>query len=194
MHLPELHSFAIEIVDAINRLLPIILEILLYNDNHVINSLTAFTERDKFTHCPIQPLKIYCLQTYKIYSYLRMNSLELIPCKKRADIEQTAFTSLLVGVFLNSPLVTSQHLRGIREDDIFQIYGESFRHSLLQYSSQTTPRQIQTMHQLQKYVIRSFRSFFSNHLDCVNIISFKGLFITLSAKPGPPTLLILCKF
>ena len=78
--------------------------------------------------------------------------MELIPCRSRTSLEQTAFTSLLVGVFLNSPLVTHQHLRGIRDDDIFQIYGEHFRRSLLQYSNQTTTNQIRTMHQLQKYV------------------------------------------
>ena len=79
-----------------------------------------------------------------------MSSMELIPKISTRANETTAFTSLLVGVFLNSPMITSNHLRGLRSDDIFSYYGDRFRSSLRQYSNEDTLYQIRTMHQLQR--------------------------------------------
>ena len=64
--------------------------------------------------------------------------------------QQTAFTSLLVGVFLNSPLLPNDGLPGITETAIAAYYGQPFLESLDHYSGQSTMVQINILHELQK--------------------------------------------
>ena len=64
--------------------------------------------------------------------------------------ENTAFTSLLVGVFLNSPLVTRHHIQEIRDQQPIQQYGKQFQYSLNAFSQQRPMNQLQILHQLQR--------------------------------------------
>ena len=64
--------------------------------------------------------------------------------------QQTAFTSLLLGVFLNSPLLPNDHLPGITEVAVANYYGQPFLNSLDYFSGQSTLVQINLLHFLQK--------------------------------------------
>ena len=64
--------------------------------------------------------------------------------------QQTAFTSLLVGVFLNSPLLPNDGLPGITETAVANYYGQPFLNSLDYFSGQSTMIQIGILHVLQK--------------------------------------------
>ena len=64
--------------------------------------------------------------------------------------ENTAFTSILVGVFLNSPLIDSQHLEALRNLNIGQKYGNSFQHSLNLYSQKRPMEQVGILHKIQR--------------------------------------------
>ena len=64
--------------------------------------------------------------------------------------QQTAFTSLLVGVFLNSPLLPQDSLPGITETAIAAYYGQPFLDSLDNFSGQSTLIQLNILHELQK--------------------------------------------
>ena len=72
------------------------------------------------------------------------------PIIQPGPVESTAFTSLLMGIFLNSPLITSHDLRGLRENDIYSYYGAPFLQSLHFFGEKTTLQQIQTLHLLQR--------------------------------------------
>ena len=64
--------------------------------------------------------------------------------------ENTAFTSLLVGVFLNSPMITSKDIRSLRELNVEQQYGRSFQYSLNLFSQRRPIEQIHLLHQIQR--------------------------------------------
>ena len=64
--------------------------------------------------------------------------------------QQTAFTSILVGVFLNSPLLPNDGLPGFTETAIATYYGQPFLDALDFYSNLPTMSQIGIMHKLQK--------------------------------------------
>ena len=64
--------------------------------------------------------------------------------------QQTAFTSLLVGVFLNSPIFPKDGLPRLVETSVFAYYGQPFLDALDQYSTQSTMRQIDILHKLQQ--------------------------------------------
>ena len=68
-------------------------------------------------------------------------------------IESTAFTNLLVGIFLNSPHITSHDLRGLRESDIYNYYGSPFLDSLRHYAENSTLQQVNILHMLQRYFV-----------------------------------------
>ena len=74
--------------------------------------------------------------------------------------QQTAFTSLLVGVFLNSSLLSKKSLPGITETAVASYYGQPFLDSLDYFSGQSTLIQINILHKLQRYI--SLLNFFSN--------------------------------
>ena len=65
-------------------------------------------------------------------------------------IEITAFTSLLMGVFLNSPLITSQDLTNFSVSQIFNQYGQPFLNALSQFGSLTAIEQFDIIHSLQR--------------------------------------------
>ena len=64
--------------------------------------------------------------------------------------QTTAFTTLLVGVFLNSPLISTQGLASITEKAIYTKYGRPFLTSLQTFSELTTLEQMHMMHKLQR--------------------------------------------
>ena len=64
--------------------------------------------------------------------------------------ENTAFTSLLVGVFLNSPMLTDQHIQSIRTHNPLDRYGVRFQYSLNAFSQERPMKQLQIMHNLQR--------------------------------------------
>ena len=66
------------------------------------------------------------------------------------DLQNTAFTSLLMGVFLNSPLISPEDLSGISQPGLFSRYGESFRQSLEIFARHDTIEQVGIIHILQK--------------------------------------------
>ena len=75
----------------------------------------------------------------------------ITPPLNRGPNHSTAFTSLVVGVFLNSPLISVENLRGLNESEIYSKYGDSFLISLQRYSELNTLEQIQILHLLQRY-------------------------------------------
>ena len=68
----------------------------------------------------------------------------------RSSSQTTAFTTLVMGVFLNSPLITSDHLLGLSESEIYSKYGIRLLNSLTRFSELNTLEQIQTLHLLQR--------------------------------------------
>ena len=66
------------------------------------------------------------------------------------DLQNTAFTSLLMGVFLNSPMISPEDLVGLSKPGIFNQYGTSFRQSLQVFASYDTVEQVHIIHILQK--------------------------------------------
>lgn len=64
--------------------------------------------------------------------------------------ENTAFTSLLVGVFLNSPLITSDHMKELYNINMQEQYGRSFQQSLNVFSQKRPVDQIYFLHKLQR--------------------------------------------
>ena len=82
---------------------------------------------------------------------------------KRSSSQTTAFTSIVVGVFLNSPNIPLEYLKGINEDEIYRKYGHPFLTSLQRYSDLHTLEQLQILHILQRYFIIHFTYFVSKH-------------------------------
>ena len=68
----------------------------------------------------------------------------------KTPAQTTAFTSLVIGVFLNSPLIPAESLHGINESEIYSKYGEQFLSSLRNYSELNTLEQMQVLHLLQR--------------------------------------------
>ena len=66
------------------------------------------------------------------------------------DLQNTAFTSLLMGVFLNSPLIPPEALAGLSKPDLFSRYGTTFRQSLEVFARYDTSEQVHIIHILQK--------------------------------------------
>lgn len=66
------------------------------------------------------------------------------------DLQNTAFTSLLMGVFLNSPLIPIEDLSGLSKPGLFSRYGKSFRRSLEIFGQYDTFEQVRIIHLLQK--------------------------------------------
>ena len=64
--------------------------------------------------------------------------------------QQTAFTTLLIGVFLNNPLLSQDGLPGFTETAISSYYGQPFLDSLTVFSGQSTLKQLGILHQLQQ--------------------------------------------
>ena len=64
--------------------------------------------------------------------------------------QTTAFTTILLGVFLNSPLIGSHGLAQVTEKAIYIKYGQPFLDSLQIFSELTTLNQVQMVHQLQR--------------------------------------------
>ena len=69
--------------------------------------------------------------------------------------ENTAFTSLLVGVFLNSPMISKQDIQEIQNQQPLEYYGNRFQYSLNAFSQQRPMKQLQILHSLQRYVFLS---------------------------------------
>ena len=69
---------------------------------------------------------------------------------KRNSNQTTAFTSLVMGVFLNSPLISNEDLRGLNEEIIYLKYGPVFLTSLQNFSELNTLSQLQILHHLQR--------------------------------------------
>ena len=67
-----------------------------------------------------------------------------------SDIQNTAFTSLLMGVFLNSPLIPPEALAGLSKPNLFSRYGTAFRQSLEVFARYDTFEQVHIIHILQK--------------------------------------------
>ena len=65
-------------------------------------------------------------------------------------LQNTAFTSILMGVFLNSPLISSYDLSGLSGSVIFQRYGQPFLNALEDFSGLNTLAQFEIIHSLQK--------------------------------------------
>ena len=66
--------------------------------------------------------------------------------------QQTAFTSLLVGVFFSGPSLPKEGLPAITEASIADYYGQPFLDSLDYFSGQSTLTQINILHDLKRYV------------------------------------------
>ena len=83
-------------------------------------------------------------------------TLQLLPLTKRTrrndlnDLQNTAFTSLLMGIFLNSPMISPEDLVGLSKPNVFKKYGTSFRQSLQVFASYDTIEQVHIIHILQK--------------------------------------------
>ena len=65
-------------------------------------------------------------------------------------LQNTAFTSILMGVFLNSPLISSYDLTGLSGSTIFARYGSPFLQTLEEFSGLNTLAQFEIIHSLQK--------------------------------------------
>ena len=65
-------------------------------------------------------------------------------------LQNTSFTSLLMGVFLNSPLITSEHLSGFSSSRIFLKYGDPFLVALDQFGRLNALEQFDIIHNLQR--------------------------------------------
>ena len=64
--------------------------------------------------------------------------------------QQTAFTSLLIGVFLNGPILPKDGLPSLLESSVAEYYGRPFLDSLDYFSGQSTLVQINILHNLQR--------------------------------------------
>ena len=65
-------------------------------------------------------------------------------------LQNTSFTSLLMGVFLNSPLITSDHLNGFSSSRIFLKYGNPFLVALDRFGQLNALEQFDIIHNLQR--------------------------------------------
>ena len=72
-----------------------------------------------------------------------------LPQVKPNPEQTTAFTTLLLGVFLNSPLIGTRGLHGITEKQIYTRYGAPFLNGLQTFSGLTTLEQVHLVHKLQ---------------------------------------------
>ena len=67
----------------------------------------------------------------------------------------TAFTSLLMGVFMNNPYITSvTGLSNMTEEEAYRRYGSPFIHSLEVFGTYSTLEQIYVINSLQRYHFR----------------------------------------
>ena len=64
--------------------------------------------------------------------------------------QKTAFTSLLMGIFVNSPIFNCHDLHGVSEVSIYRRYGDPFRLALETYSGLSTAEQVFLIHELQR--------------------------------------------
>ena len=65
-------------------------------------------------------------------------------------LQNTAFTSILMGVFLNSPLISSKDLTGFSGSYVFHRYGQPFLTALETFSGLNTLAQFEIIHSLQR--------------------------------------------
>ena len=65
-------------------------------------------------------------------------------------LQNTAFTSLLMGVFLNSPLISSHDLSGLSGSRIFHKYGKPFLEALDKFGQLNALEQFDVIHTLQR--------------------------------------------
>ena len=71
------------------------------------------------------------------------------PRKLRAQ-ETTAFNTLLMGIFINSPLIDNRLLNGITKEDLYMQYGQPFYDGLLTFGRLSGAEQIYLIHYLQR--------------------------------------------
>ena len=76
-------------------------------------------------------------------------SIELSESLPTTYAENTAFTTFMVGVLLNSPLIHHEHMVVFNNLNIRQKYGNQFQHSLNLFSQQRPKDQINILHKLQ---------------------------------------------
>ena len=65
-------------------------------------------------------------------------------------LQNTAFTSILMGVFLNSPLISTYDLSGLSGSAIFARYGSPLLQTLEDFSGLNTLDQFEIIHSLQR--------------------------------------------
>ena len=79
-----------------------------------------------------------------------MNTLAHSNTKHLSAQQQTAFTTILMGIFLNSPIISGDFLFGLNEDDIYSKYGDTLLYSLHAFSENPTLKQLQILHNIQR--------------------------------------------
>ena len=62
----------------------------------------------------------------------------------------TAFTSLVVGIFLNHSLVNPEIFPTITEDTFYERYGESFEEALAAFDRLSSSQQLFLLYQVQR--------------------------------------------
>ena len=72
------------------------------------------------------------------------------PLSRVNPCQRTAFTSLVLGVFLNSPLVNPDLFRGITESAIYLKYGSKFQQALTRFGQLSSIQQISIIHKIQR--------------------------------------------
>ena len=66
--------------------------------------------------------------------------------------QTTAFTSLLMGVFLNNnSIISISGLSKVTEKGIYQRYGQPFLHALSTFADYSTLEQVYVINSLQRY-------------------------------------------
>ena len=88
-----------------------------------------------------------------------MQELSLITPRNHSS-RTTAFTSLLMGVFMNNSRITSiTGLSNMTEEEAYRRYGPPFIHSLDIFSTYSTLEQIYVINSLQRYLFLCCKAF-----------------------------------